>query len=133
MSPGSVLLIYCNTHKGPSDKYVVVLTSDDPPLCLFINSRIHPLVSHDPDQVACHVQVTPQDLPFLTHISYINCLEPQPTLLRCGLVNQLTKDPARIKGQLSGAPLAAVRSAIRGCRTIPDYDKGRILAALPSV
>jgi hypothetical protein len=131
-SPGVILYIWCPFTTVPKQKYVVVLTTDDPCPLFVINSAYSPCAKRKPILQSCHVPLFQLDYPFLDHDSLLNCSQIE-TMLREDISDQLMASVSRIQGHLLPSTLTEVRKAVElaGKVTLTPVEVRSILAAIP--
>lgn len=116
--PGRILYIYCDFTDPPKNKYLVVACVEPKLLVFVINSDIPPFARSNPDLLACQLELCASDNSFLHHNSYINCGEVEYSLDKDEIMQQISTDMDRVKGELAVAIKKDIVRIVQTARTI---------------
>jgi len=127
ITPGKILLLFCNFTTPPKDKFIVVLSTSPLILSFVINSKIHPFIMARPELLNLQVEISTIDYPFLTHNSYIACHQLVNNLSTDEIKGQLKKDISRIKGELTGNTRLEIINSVRSSTHFSNTNKQMII------
>jgi hypothetical protein len=68
----------CSHTYPPKDKFIAVVCKDSRYMGFLINSEIHPFIQKRPNLLSCQILIKSSDYWFLSHDSYLNCVELYP-------------------------------------------------------
>lgn len=120
ISPGDVLWVYARFLASPKPKYALCVCAEEQQLFFFINSEPR---RSKPD---AQVEVTPADLHFLSHTSFINTGTPL-------VFPDQDLENAKPMGRLPTNKLKEVADVVANNRYLPANQKKRIEIALRTV
>ncbi len=129
LTPGRVLLLYCDFTIPPKDKFLVLACIEPEPLFLVINSQLSEFIRKREWLLQCQVSIKHEDHPFLKHHSYIDCTSAHKVTSR-DIYEQLEKDIKKVKDEISKDTRDQIRAAVKFSKTLPARHKLDILAAL---
>jgi len=130
LAPGHILRLWCDFTARPKFKYLVIVGTDPDPIGFFINSRVPAFIAKRPGLLACQLELSPTDYPFLRHVSYLDCRAVVDALDDEDILAQVTASPSRFVGELAEATKADVLRVIAAAPTISEAHRAVIRQAL---
>lgn len=127
---GCVVYLFCEFTSQPKDKYLVLVTLEEPPILFVINSNINKFIRERKYLLDCQITVEPKHLDFLDHDSYLDCGQPIVSFSIREIKTQLMDDITRLKGKLPDSKLIEIKKVVEKARTITPIQKRAILNSL---
>lgn len=112
------------------DKYLLLISPDEPPLFLVFNSGKAIFIEQNPRLDACQVPIKKEiDPEAIEHDCFLDCTETKSLTFE-NVSNQCSKDMTRIRGTLSEKTLKEVFAALQRDKRIVLNTKLRLLGSL---
>lgn len=125
---GQVFHLWCNACNPPWNKFHVLASVSPGPWFFLINSNPTAFQKARPHLMSSLLELTPADLQFLTHDSWLDC-----TMLMGGYTAQALETivQSASKEYLGRLPIGkrrAVRAIVEASRVLSNSDKAHLLA-----
>lgn len=129
LTPGRVLLLYCDFTTPPKDKFLV-LAAVEPELLLFVvNSQVNEFIRRRDHLMQCQVEIGHEEHQFLNRHSFIDCTMAHDIALR-DIYEQLEADINRLKGEITQSVREQIVAAVKFAKTLSAKQRTGILSAL---
>lgn len=116
--PGAVLYLWCAFTTPPKQKYMVLLTVDDPPILFLINSELGEFILRRPHLLPYQIPLSPSANTYLDHPSYLDCARPITGMTLREITEELVVDTSGLKGQLDRTSRQEVRRLVLTSRSL---------------
>lgn len=130
LTPGRVILLYCDFTKPKSkDKFLVLVRIEPEPLFFVINSEVSEFIRKREWLFQCQVEIGHEEHAFLEYHSYIDCTKAQKIALH-DVYEQVEKDIGRLKDEITPQIREQIVAAVKFAKTLSPKQKADILSAL---
>lgn len=134
LQPGVAIALLAPVRPAPKIKYCLFCSVDDPPLYVFINSGMHPIVQNNQRLLEQQVELPMAELDWrIKQNSYIDCSSAFSNFSRDELCKKIETDRGCYMGRVSDDVLRSAIGVISTSYTLRPIEKSAMLAGLRSV
>ena len=109
--PFQVFYLSCTFITRPRSKYLLLIC-DNPLLFFFINSKVNINFERNPDMFHSQIPIYPEEAPFLSKLSYINCKQEISNFTLDNVVEQIMRNESIVKGTIDTSVQKKVIEAV---------------------
>lgn len=130
LTPGNVLVLFCDFTTPPKEKYLILISTNPNLLFFIVNSNINEFKQGLDELLEAQIPLELKDHPFLKHDSYVDCSKVIRHFDATEVISQMNSGLGSLKGKIENRVRAQIREAVNQSRILENRFKRAIAAEL---